>query len=434
MTYLPPVNGGRINATIGGNTAGAGALVSSGTMTLVGGNNVTLSQAGNAITISGAAAGAAGSNTIGMSNLGNTSGTTGVISGSALRYAFAGGNNVTLSQSINGSSGTVTISAANQTVQTQNLHNVTLAGNTAGVMAQVSSGTLSLAGGNNITLSQNGNAVSIIGGAGGGGGGVALYDGVNSITSGTARISGGGALSISANGQTLSFNAPAVSSLSATGAVSISTNGSTISIGAPPAATLGYYNPQDGYLQVTGQQGQGTLHVQPTPAPNVTFDRAVFPIVFTGNAASTGSVSLSMWMGIYTRNASTLSMYMSFSTSNALTHSGAANSTQNVGLKLFTMGASSSLSEGQYYVGILSRTASAGANATISQILASQQNSNLSGFWGQAGPATLQYTRGLGAYSTSTSALPSSIAYSQLNGTGSLVLRQPLFYLVNGTI
>ena len=168
MTYLPPVNGGRINATIGGNTAGAGALVSSGTLTLAGGNNVTLSQNGNAITISGGAGG--GSNTFGMSNLGNTSGTTGVVSGSAIRYAFAGGNNVTLSQSINASSGTITISAANQTVQTQNLHNLTLSGNTSGVMAQVSSGTLTLAGGNNITLSQNGNAVSIIGAAGGGGG------------------------------------------------------------------------------------------------------------------------------------------------------------------------------------------------------------------------------------------------------------------------
>ncbi|MDQ5972115.1 MAG: hypothetical protein QG553_274, partial [Patescibacteria group bacterium] len=60
MTYTPGLNGGRINATISGNTAGAGALVSTGTMTLAGGNNITLSQAGNAITISGAAGGEAG--------------------------------------------------------------------------------------------------------------------------------------------------------------------------------------------------------------------------------------------------------------------------------------------------------------------------------------------------------------------------------------
>ncbi len=108
MTYLPPANGGRVNVTIGGNTAGAGALVSSGTMTLVGGNNVTLFQNDNAIFVS----------------------------------------------------------AGNQTVQTQNVHNVTLDGNTAGVMAQISSGTMTLAGGNNITLSQNGNAVTIAGAGG----------------------------------------------------------------------------------------------------------------------------------------------------------------------------------------------------------------------------------------------------------------------------
>lgn len=54
MAYLPPLNGGRINASIGGNTAGATALVSSGTMLLAGGNNITLSQDANSITLSGA--------------------------------------------------------------------------------------------------------------------------------------------------------------------------------------------------------------------------------------------------------------------------------------------------------------------------------------------------------------------------------------------
>ncbi len=136
-------------------------LLSSGTMVLAGGNNITLSQNAGSITISGANAAAGGSNSFGMSNLGNTSGTTGMVSGSAVQFAFVGGNNITLSQSINASSGTITVSAANQTVQTQNVHNLTLAGNTSGALAQVSSGTLTLAGGNNVTLSQNGNAITI---------------------------------------------------------------------------------------------------------------------------------------------------------------------------------------------------------------------------------------------------------------------------------
>jgi len=436
MTYLPPANGGRINLTIGGNTAGAGSLVSSGTATLVGGSNITLSQNGNAITISGAAGGAAGSNTIGVSNLGNTSGTSGVISGSALRYALAGGNNVTLSQSLNGASGTVTISAANQSNQTLGMF---ATGNvTQNSTATLDARSLTFNGLGGVSVGYSNGSVQISGATGGGGGGgIALANSETTYTNGTANLAvAGGALTIaSTTGQSFNFSVPQTSMLSATGALSISTNGSTISMGVPDnGATLSYYNPQDGYLQVAGQQGQGSLHIQPSQAPNVTFDRAVFPVVFTGATGSTASVSLSVWMGVYTRDVSTLSLLTSFSTSGALTHSGTANSSQNVGLKLFTMGASSSLSEGQYYVGILSRTTSAGANATISQILASQQNSNLSGFWGQANSATIQYTRGLGVYSVSTSAMPNSVAFSQLNGTGSLVLRQPLFYLVNGTV
>lgn len=370
----------------------------------------------------------------GMSNLGNTSGSSGTVNRGIV---FVGGNNVTLSQSVNASSATLSISAVAQTVQTQNLHNLTLGGNTAGVMAQVSSGTLILAGGNNITLSQNGNAVSIIGGAGGGGGGgIALANSQVTYTSGTANLNvAGGAMTIASTiGQSFNFSVPQTSSLSATGGLSISTNGATISMGVVPAATFSYFNPQDAYPQVAGQQGQASLHFQPVQAPNVAFDRVVMPLVFTGASNITGSVSMSMSMGVYTRNVSTLSLMTSYSASGALTHSGNVNSSLNNGLKLFTFGATSSLAAGQYFIGIVSRTTSAGGNASISQILASQQNSNLGGFWGQAVSGTIQYTRGLGVYSASTSAMPTSVGLSQINGTASNVLRQPMFYFVSGTV
>ncbi len=194
-----------------GNTSGTTADVTSGTLSLAGGDNITLSQNGNVITISAAAVGA-GSFTAGMSNLGNTAGTTGVVNNRLVfaggdnmtisqsidgqsatmtfnfatigagsftagmsnlgntsgtsgavqnQLVFAGGNNVTLSQSKDGQSATLTISAFNQSVQTQNLIDVTLAGNTSGTLALISSGTLALAGGDNITLSQNANAITI---------------------------------------------------------------------------------------------------------------------------------------------------------------------------------------------------------------------------------------------------------------------------------
>jgi hypothetical protein len=95
------------NVTLGGNTAGTMTQISSGTMSLYGGNNVTLSQSGNKVTI----------------------------------IASAGASNS---------------------------HNVSFNGNTVGTLTEISSGTMILGGGNNITLSQSGNAITIIGAAQGG--------------------------------------------------------------------------------------------------------------------------------------------------------------------------------------------------------------------------------------------------------------------------
>src|SRR5277367_1960151 len=53
--------------------------------------------------------GGGGTNTAGMSNLGNTAGTSGVVTGAAIELLLAGGNNITLSQSILGSNATVSI-------------------------------------------------------------------------------------------------------------------------------------------------------------------------------------------------------------------------------------------------------------------------------------------------------------------------------------
>lgn len=381
MTYLPPANGGRVNLTIGGNTVGAGSLVSSGTATLVGGNNITLSQNGNAITISGGVGGgAAESNTIGMSNLGNTLGTSGVVSGSALQYALAGGNNVTLSQSINGSSGTLTISAANQTVQTQNLHNVTLAGNTAGVMAQISSGTLTLAGGNNVTLSQNGNAVTISAGAGGGGGGgIALANSQTTYTSGTANLAvAGGAMTIaSTTGQSFHFSVPQTSSLSATGAVSISTNGGTISIGAPVApsyTTLSRFEYREGFFTSLSVNGQGSLSMNHMYIPFDVTGSAVkiggSITVGTSTAAATGSANLSLWMGIYTLNGSSLSLASSGSAVNAFSWQAASSATSALtsitGMRQLTVPMNVHVTPGEYWMGAVISSATTATGVTYS--------------------------------------------------------------------
>lgn len=181
-------------------------------MTLAGGNNITLSQNGNHVTILGAAGGTgagifgiAGSNastatsgtvqfansngltfglngntitgsytvpvtnsfTGGVSSGGNTLGTTGTVSNGIL---FVGGTNLTLSQSSGAGGATITFigpaPGTTQSVQTQGLFQATVGGNiTSGGAGfiMLSSGTVTLAGGANITLSQAGNAVTISG-------------------------------------------------------------------------------------------------------------------------------------------------------------------------------------------------------------------------------------------------------------------------------
>lgn len=170
------------DVTISGNTAGALAAISSGTMTLAGGNNITLSQAGNAVTISALAS----------SSLSATGAVSIVTNGS-----------------------TVSIGAPAQTVQTQNMVAVTLSGNTSGALALVSSGTLTLAGGNNITVSQAGNAITIsgpnVGGAQTGISGIVGSDAT--YTSGTVTFSGvGGGVTVNSNtGQRIDISVAAQS-------------------------------------------------------------------------------------------------------------------------------------------------------------------------------------------------------------------------------
>ena len=81
--------------------------VLAGTALLAGGNNITLSQSGQSVTISGPNTVAQSVQTqmtgltAGMSTGGNTSGTTGLVS---QQLVFIGGNNITLSQSVAGAS------------------------------------------------------------------------------------------------------------------------------------------------------------------------------------------------------------------------------------------------------------------------------------------------------------------------------------------
>jgi hypothetical protein len=91
-----------------------------------------------------------------MSNLGNSAGTSGIASGSNVRFLFAGGSNISLSQSLNGASGTLTINGANQTTAAQSLGMLD-SGNTDGTSGYASGYLVNyvFVGSQNITLSQS---------------------------------------------------------------------------------------------------------------------------------------------------------------------------------------------------------------------------------------------------------------------------------------
>lgn len=224
-------------------------------------------------------------------------------------------------------------------------------------------------------------------------------------------------------------------------------NGSTLTATYDPAIVLNYYNPLNAYNQVLGTWGVGSLFMQPFQSPyDVNCDRLAMP-VFMSNAAnnnSTVALTLSMRWGLYTRSASTLNLLTDYSTVMTFQNTLAtSNSSIYHGIRLWTTDFSKTISQGQYYVAILSNQTTANQPGTISNIVISQLNSSFWGIWGQAAAQSAQYTRGLGIYSVTTNALPAAIAFNELRGaatgtatvnnTQTNVLRQPIFYLVNNT-
>lgn len=212
--------GGGLNIAPNGNTAGVTAIVSNGTLFLAGGNNVTLSQNSNSITIS--------ANTAAAANLSISAGaSTGAFGG----VTFSNANGISFGLA----NGTITASGGGI--------GVTLGGNTAGALALVTSGTMFLAGGNNVTLSQNGNSITISGATAAGltTGGVYFNGNTTGQSSSSTyqltqlNVSGAGIISLGWSASTLVISAPAstgaTQSLYATGNTTQSSSG-TASFGS----------------------------------------------------------------------------------------------------------------------------------------------------------------------------------------------------------
>jgi hypothetical protein len=291
-----------------------------------------------------------------------------------------------------------------------------LVGNTSGTTSTLltTQGPLYLQGGNNITLSGNSNTIVISAGAGGG---TTNQTGPN-IAAGGSTITSGTVVFSNSNG------------------VSFGLNGSTMTASVIANNTYDGWAPYADLEMVAGQQGQGTLYFEPEHCPYYFQDRVGIPIAYTNASNSNGTLTLSYWVAFYTQTGSTLSLSASTSISTAFTFNGTTGTHWSLfsGMRILTIPWALTVAEQEIYIANLSRTSTGGNNASISQMLVTQVASNFVGFFGQSHNTTQQWTQGQGVYTATTSAMPNSVAFSQIRGSDSIAFRAPAVMFINSTV
>jgi hypothetical protein len=459
--------GGGPSLTIGGNTAGGGAIVSSGTLFLAGGNNITLSQNGQSISINGGAGGAGFS--AGVSG-GNTAGSTGL---TGTQLVLAGGSNITLSQSTGANGATVSIignvqtgvgiSAAGQSASSgvltlsnsnnvsfgmaasvvtasasfaqsnQNLSLFALGNTTQNSSTVLGAQSLSFNGLGELTVGFSNGSIQInsppssIGVSTGGNtsgntgiyAGQVIFAGVNNITLSVSS----GAL----GAQTISISAPATSSISGTGAVSVAVNGSTISIGVPVVPQNSFFNALTGDVTTLTQIGNGSVQVYPINAPKAFSASRADMMIFNSISSSSNSSHagvISVFAGLYTLNGSTLSLASSGSQSYQWTNTSNNSQGSISGQRRLSLPINVNYTGGDIWMAVMSQTSSTNANwfTASNLVIQPQLTGQLAGLIGQATNNTYQIQPGYGVFSATSAQMPASMALSAINGAGSSTL------------
>lgn len=242
--------------------------------------------------------------------------------------------------------------------------------------------------------------------------------------------------------QTITGNTAGQSTASGTNLLFGGTNGISLSLstgagvatmwfdGGRSAKT--YYNLYENIQSVVSQQN-ASLYLRPMVVDvAVQHDRLMFPVLVTNSSNSSGSQTISVWAGIYTKNGSTLSLVSSVLGTLAMTQSGTVGSYSILsGIRNMTVGWTNTILPGDYYFGLVSRTTSGGTNASISNLYASNLASGFSGILGASSPASAQMFPGFGYYSATTAGMPNSVAFSDIQGSNSIAQRPPIAYLVS---
>ena len=312
-----------------------------------------------------------------------------------------------------------------------------------GAAINVSAGTTSgnlqtivFSNSNGVSFGLNGSTVTAS--AAGGAGGVAIAASNTTFTSGTVVMSAsGGAITINSGAQSVGFSVPATSSLVGTNGISLSSNGSTISIsGVSPYASRFIY-PEANLLTGLSAFGNGSMSIQYVPFDGYVtatrLDALVSWSAGSSAAANTAGIAMTMFAGIYTRNASTLQSVSSATTQQTLTYaSNTSNYTGiNSAIRAISVPMNINMTPGEYYVGFgFSTSASSVGTATTNLA----QTVSMYGYGGlqsalnyaefnEATATSKNLYSGMGIYSAALSTVPPTISLSAINQTGTNISR-----------
>jgi hypothetical protein len=358
------------------------------TLTIVGQGANSVGWSGGSLLISApnTIAQSAESQSFGMSNLGNTSGTTGMASGAQVRMVIVGGDNITVSQSLNGASGTISISgpaAGGQTVQTLGIYG---SSQTTGQSSSstVDARSLTFVGQGGLSVGMSAGSV-ILSGATGGGAGFSAGVSTGGVTGGSTGITGTRLVLVGTQGMQLSQSTDA--------------NGGTVSI-LPVAASRFVVNPT---LYHSGSStsliGQTLVTVKRMEIPHFLSISRIdvpFQIATTSQSSANTAANAQSWFwGLYTQNGSTLSPLSAGSSSTTWSWASNSAGTAFNGPRLFTFAMATALTPGDYFFAlqVSTATSSVGTATTalsmsVSPVYVSTQSTQIPREMGQAGANT----------------------------------------------
>lgn len=230
-----------------------------------------------------------------------------------------------------------------------------------------------------------------------------------------------GAYAINVSAGTTNSNATNFSFANSNG-VSFGLNGQTITASYSQSTVPGIQasnNISDALISVFSL-GNGSVWFQPLVNPGyASFSQMQ---LYMSNAYGTSNVTfngtVAYGVGIYTRTGQTLSLATSASSVLGFTGSGTNLSSIFAGgiSRIFTMPLAANLTPGNYWLGFLSSTSISTAQMMTFSNLGPVVNAAGWGFMGQGFNSTNQAPLGYGFQVTTTTAVPNSIAFSQIVG------------------